>query len=85
MIRPSKDCKKGNAVGLGWKKPKHERGTRVKVFKTDRSYLGEGSLLTEYDSQSENNPMPEIALDNGETILGCDCWWIPISETRIQE
>ena len=56
-------------------------GTRVYVTDIHDKYLGEGRLLYPYggtDDERDQQPMPEIKLDDGGLIQGCECWWLPI-------
>ncbi|RJQ25726.1 hypothetical protein C4577_05010 [Candidatus Parcubacteria bacterium] len=57
-------------------------GTEVEVFDIKMKFLGYGILLFDYDSEDEDTPMPEIKLENGEILLGCECWWIPSEEAE---
>ena len=66
---------------MDWKNKKLAVGTEVKVFDVDHKPLGVGTLLHEYDAESEDNLMPEIRMPDGRIILGCECWWIPVAET----
>lgn len=60
---------------------KHEAGTEVLVMNLDFDPIGFGHLLYGYDPDDDDDaPMPEIAMPDGDILLGCDCWWMATSE-----
>ena len=63
---------------MEWKQGRYPVDTRVKVLFKDEIY--NGVLMTDYELGSMNNEMPSILLENGETVEGCACWWIPLNE-----
>lgn len=62
-------------------------GMRVHVFSGDKSQeLGFGVIESlDHIQFTDNNgnvlfeskTVPNIKLDNGNNILGCECWWVP--------
>lgn len=63
-------------------KYEYEAGTEVFVWDINKVPLGEGVLLYDYDANDDDNPMPEIRMDDGTLILGCDCWWMAMEEKK---
>ena len=60
-----------------WTHEEWPAGTRVEVKDIHDEYLGEGKLLYAWGGR-DCEGMPEIALDNGRILQGCECWWIPL-------
>ena len=38
----------------------------------------EGTIVGPVADDPEWDPVPEIRLDDGSTVLGCECWWAPV-------
>ena len=68
---------------IDWKQRKYPVGTKVMVTDAAKNeILGEGTLLTAYDLDSEDNVMPKIEMPSGKVLFGYECWWIPVDETK---
>ena len=65
-----------------WKQRAYPAGTRITGFDLDGNRI-HGELLTAYDLDSNKNQIPRIRLDNGKTISGYECWWIPVDEVSV--
>lgn len=64
-------------------------GTQVEVFDLDNKKIGVGTLVKDYVPITDRDEdydidanMPEIRMEDGRVILGCDCWWIPVEVTE---
>ena len=58
-----------------------EIGDKVEVFSANmKDNLGDGVYLG--DVETPMGSSPEINLDNGETIYGFECWWMPKVEAE---
>ena len=65
---------------LDWKQRVHHIGTRVRVILINETVERSGELLTAFNLDKSNNAHPRILLDSGQTVLGYECWWIPVDE-----
>ena len=66
-----------------WKNKAYYKGTPLKVVLCDKNEtICNGTLLTNYIIDSEENEHPRILLKDGTLVEGCECWWIPIEETK---
>ena len=70
-----------------WKQKEYEKGTPVYVFVCGKKVekRENGIMLTAYNIDIEDNPMPRIKLKSGKIVKGCDCWWIPKQEVDMDE
>lgn len=67
---------------MAWQDEFLPSGTEVDVFDTDNKKIGTGRLVSDYNPDAEDWAVPEILMEDGSTVLGCDCWWVPTSATK---